>query len=262
VNKSKIKFRFAGVLMAMLMAGCVSQTTVEVKPAEQAGVSGPTQRAQIHTERAGEYYRLGNYATALEAAQQAVAVMPSHAQAHNMLGIIYMQLREDGKAAQSFEQAVRLAPNDPEILNNYGWFVCQRQNAAQSLQYFTTAIRTPLYMTPERAMYNAGVCARKAGDTKVAELQLRAAIQRQPLYGPALIELADILLGVGKLKEAENMIARHMAVVQQPSADALLVGVRIARANGDRSSEVSYVQQLRRRFPDSPQTVAASADSR
>jgi type IV pilus assembly protein PilF len=262
VNKSLIKCQFAIVLVSTLLGGCVSQSTVEIKPAEQAGVSGPAQRAQIHSERAGEYYRLGNYAVALEAAQQAVAVMPGHAQAHNMLGIIYMQLREDGKAAASFQQAIKLAPNDPEILNNYGWFVCQRQNAAQSMQYFVTAIRTPLYTTPERAMYNAGVCARKSGDIKVAELQLRAAIQRQPLYGPALIELADILLGVGKLKEAENMIARHMAVVQQPSADALLVGVRIARANGDRSSEVSYMQQLRRRFPDSPQTVTASAESR
>ncbi len=262
MNKSLIKCRIASLLQSMLLAGCVSQSTVEIKPAEQAGNSGPAQRAQIHSERAGEYYRLGNYAVALEAAQQAVAVMPGHAQAHNMLGIIYMQLREDGKAAASFEQAIKLAPNDPEILNNYGWFVCQRQNAAQSLQYFTAAIRTPLYTTPERAMYNAGICARKAGDIKVAELQLRAAIQREPLYGPALVELADILLGIGKIKEAEAMIARHMAVVQQPSADALLAGVRIARASGDRASEISYVQQLRRRFPDAPQTVAATAESR
>ena len=103
-------------------------------------------------------------------------------------------------------------------------------------------------------MYNAAVCARKAGDNATAEAQLRAAVQRQPLCGPALIELADILYGQGRMKDAENMIARHMAVVQQPTADALAIGVRIARANRDKASEVSYLQQLKRRFPDSPQT--------
>jgi len=250
LNKKQV----AIVLLVMLLAGCVSQSTVEVKAAEQAGVTGPAQRAQIHTERAGEYYRLGNYSVALDAALQAVSVMPAHAQAHNMLGIIYMQLREDSKAATAFEQAFRIAPNDPEILNNYGWFVCQRQNASQSMQYFKAALRDPLYATPERAMYNAAVCARKAGDNAAAEAQLRAAVQRQPLYGPALIELADILYGQGRMKDAENMIARHMAVVQQPTADALAIGVRIARANRDKASEVSYLQQLKRRFPDSPQT--------
>jgi Tfp pilus assembly protein PilF len=32
-----------------------------------------------------------------------------------------------------------------------------------------------------------------------------------------------------------------------------VLGVRIARANQDKQSEDSFMQQLRRRFPDSPQ---------
>ena len=52
-----------------------------------------------------------------------------------------------------------------------------------------------------------------------------------------------------------------MQVMQASGADALLLGVRIARAVGDKTAEVSYMQQLRRRFPDSPQT-RASAEAR
>jgi len=246
--------------VSILLMACVSQTTVEVKVAEQAANSGPNQRAQIHTERAGEYYRLGNLSVALEAAQQAVAVLPTYAPAHNMLGIIYMQLREDAKAAQSFEQALKLAPNDPETLNNYGWYVCQRQNPALAMQYFRAALKDPLYNSPERAMHNSGVCARKAGDITQAEIQFRAALQRQPLYAPSLLELADLNFSKGKVKEAELLLIRHMQVMQASSADALLLGVRIARANGDKMTEISYVQQLRRRFPDSPQTRAATEE--
>ena len=245
-------------LISVVLTACVSQTTVEIKVAETAANSGPMQRAQIHTERAGEYYRLGNLSVALDAAQQAISALPTYAPAHNMLGIIYMQLREDAKAASAFEQALKLAPNDPETLNNYGWYVCQRQNPAQAMQYFRAALKDPLYNSPERAMHNAGVCARKAGDLATAEAQYRSALQRQPLYAPSLLELADLTFAQGRVKDAEAFLIRHMQVLQASSADALLLGVRIARANGDKVAEISYMQQLRRRFPDSPQTRAAT----
>jgi Tfp pilus assembly protein PilF len=39
----------------------------------------------------------------------------------------------------------------------------------------------------------------------------------------------------------------------EPPLDGLVLGVRIARALNDSPSELSYLQQLRRRFPDAPQ---------
>lgn len=240
-----------------LLQGCVSSTAVETRVPDQIVKSDPLQRAKIHTERAAEYYRQGNVAVALEAAKQAVAASPSHAPAHNMLGIIYMQLANDVQAAQSFEQALRLMPNDSEALNNYGWFVCQRQNPAKGLQYFQAALKNPLYATPESALYNAGLCLKKANDIRGAEVQFRAAVQRQPLLAAGLYELAEIEFTRGNAREAEAFIARHNRLVQLPNADVLLLGARIARLQGDKSAESSYVQQLRRRFPDTPQTRAA-----
>jgi len=38
-----------------------------------------------------------------------------------------------------------------------------------------------------------------------------------------------------------------------PSIEALTLGVKIARANADKAAEASYLQQLRRRFPESQQ---------
>ena len=80
---------------------------------------------------------------------------------------------------------------------------------------------------------------------------------RQPLLAAGLYELAEIEFSRGNAREAEAFIARHNRLVQLPSADALLLGARIARMQGDKSAESSYVQQLRRRFPDAPQTRAA-----
>lgn len=245
-------------LVAGALSGCVSTTTVESKVPDQSAVTDPMRGAQIHTERAAEYYRLGNLAVALEAAKQALRAVPNYAPAHNMLGIIYMQLENDAQAAQSFEQALKLMPNDSETLNNYGWFLCQRQDPANAMQYFQAALKNPLYGSPESALYNSGVCLKKMGDTKQSELQFRAALLRRPQMAPALYELAEIEFARGRAREAEGLLARHNQVTQMPSADALLLGARIARAQGDKSAESSYVQQLRRRFPDATQTRAAT----
>jgi type IV pilus assembly protein PilF len=245
--------------LATALVGCSTTTTTEQKTADMAGKTDTTQRAQIHTERAAEYYRLGIMSVALEAAQQAVAAQSNHAPAHNMLALIYMELREDNKAQAAFEQAIRLAPGESDFLNNYGWFLCQRVSAQRSLPYFDQALRNPLYSTPYRAHYNAGVCSRKAGDNSAAERNLRAALQRAPEFAAALYELADLEFSQGRIKEADADFARYTKSIRDPDANGLLLGARIARTMGDRNAEAGYIAQLRRRFPDAPQTRDAVA---
>ena len=246
------------VLWVAGVSGCVSQTTIETRVPDQAAKSGALDRAQIHTQRSAEYFRLGNLSVALEAAQQAVAANGNFAPAYNMLGIVYMELHEDAKAQQAYEQALKIAPNDSETLNNYGWFICQTQTPAKAMPYFELALRNSVYATPERAHYNSGICARRMGDMSKAENQFREALIRQPLYAPALYELAEIRYSQGQLKDAEAMLGRHNQLVQAPSVEALYLGARIAHAQGDRTAESSYVQQLRRRFPDATQTRMAN----
>jgi type IV pilus assembly protein PilF len=245
------------ILPILVMAGCVTQTTsVETKVPDKAAKSDDLYRAQIHTERASEYYRLGRLPVALDAAKQAVASLPTHAPAYNMLGIIQMELGQENEARVAYEKALSLSPGDSETLNNYGWYVC-RKNPREAMQYFETALKNPVYATPERALYNRAVCARRAGDVVLAEASLRETLRRQPEFSPAMIELADIQFGRGDIKEAENMLARHNTLVQQPTVEALWLGARLARVQGDKSAEASYVQQLRRRFPDAKETRMA-----
>jgi type IV pilus assembly protein PilF len=246
------------MLLAAAVSACVSQTTIEVKVPDQPVKSSALDRAQIHTQRAAEYYRLGNLPVALEAAQQAVAANGDYAPAYNMLGIIYKELREDAKAQDAYERALRIAPNDSETLTNYGWFICETAAPAKAMPYFEQALRNPVYASPQVAHYNAGVCARRMGDKPRAEGEFAAAVNVQPLFAPPLYELAEIRFAQGRMKEAEALLGRHNILVQAPGVEALYLGARIAHVQGDRVAESSYLQQLRRRFPDAPQTRLAS----
>jgi type IV pilus assembly protein PilF len=252
-------FLFAGAVVALTwgLTGCVSQTTVENKPADMASASDPGQRAQIRTALASEYFQRRNFATAIEEVENAIKALPSYAPAHNMLGLIYMELGEDVKAAASFEQALRFAPNDPDVLNNYGWFLCQRNDVQRAMGMFQQALRVPLYTTPQRAMLNAGVCARKLGNTVEAEQYLRQALQLQPQLQMALSQLADITYRAGRYQDAGRYLSQYSKVQSMPDADMLLLAVRISRAVGDKSNAESYLLQLERRFPEAAQTRQA-----
>ena len=241
------------ILVAALLAGCVAQTTVETRLVQDAQATDARRRAEIHTSLASQYYQRGNFVVALEETRQAEKNDPSYYQAYNVRALVFMELREDAQARAAFERALSLAPNDPDIMNNFGWFLCLRGEGARGMEYFRRVQADPMYTTPEKALLNAGLCARIAGRNVEAEDYLRRAVVFKPDLAGALYSLAEILFEKGAYKEAENYLVRYMRL-GEPTLSALVLGVKIARAQGEKAAEDSMMQQLRRRFPDAPQT--------
>jgi type IV pilus assembly protein PilF len=169
-----------------------------------------------------------------------------------MQGLIYMELREDAQARESFDQALSLSPNNPEVLNNFGWFLCLRNDTDRGLAMMERAAADTLYASPEKAFLSAGLCLRRVGRNAEAEDRLRRAVLIRPDLIGALYNLAQITFERGNTRDAETYLLRYMRL-SQPSLEALVLGVRIARAKGDKVAEDSFMQQLRRRFGDAPQ---------
>jgi len=239
--------------VAFLAAACTSQSTVTSKPVtDMSGGGDASRRAQVHTALAGEYFARGNFRVALDETRLAIKDDSSYMPAYNMQGLVYMELREDVSARESFDSALRLSPNNPEVLNNFGWFLCLRNDAKRGLDLMHKAINDPLYQTPEKAFLSAGLCLRRQGRDGEAEDYLRRAVLIRPDLIGGLYNLAVINFERGKMKDAEAYLVRYMRLAA-PTLEALVMGVKIARANGDRAGEDSYLQQLRRRFPDAPE---------
>ena len=246
-------------VLAVLVAGCVAHSqTTETRLVTDAGTVDKRRRAEVHTGLAGEYYARGNYAVALEETRLALKDDPTYHPAYNMQALVYMELREDAAARDAFDKALRLSPNNPEVLNNFGWFLCVRNEPDRGLAMMQRAAGDTLYASPEKAMFSAGLCLRRMGRTQEAEEQLRRAVLIRPDMIGALYNLAELTFETGRPKEAEVYLLRYMRM-SQPTLEALALGVRIGRATGDKVAEDSFMQQLRRRYPDSPQLRALEA---
>jgi type IV pilus assembly protein PilF len=245
----------------VLLAGCAAPAP-EAPSADTpatgpiiADVGEPRNRARIHTELASLYYQRGNMGVALEELRSATAADVSYAPAHSMLGLVYMDLRENRLAEDSFERALKLSPNDGNINHNFGWFLCQTKREPDSIKYFMQAVRNPLYATPWRSYSAAGVCALRTKQLKDAEGFFERALRLEPDEPTSLLQLGEIRYRQGRMDEARKLVSRHNKLIA-PSAESLWLALRIERRSGQRVAEQSYANQLRRRYPGSPEYQA------
>ena len=121
------------------------------------------------------------------------------------------------------------------------------------MRYFNKALQNPLYQSPEVAYVNAGLCARTKGDNLRAEEFMRKARGIAPDQPQALYVLADIAFSRGDIREARDLITRHVQVTNA-GPESLWLAARIENRMGDKNALASYGAQLNRRFPNAPQT--------
>lgn len=210
--------------------------------------------AKIRTELAAAYYERSQYAIALQELEIALQADSEYAPAYTVRALIRMALHEDEQADEDFRRSLYLDGASSDARNNYGWFLCQRGREKESLKQFQLALKNPLYTTPEMAYVNLGVCSKKAGLLKEAEINLQRALALRPGLQEALYGLAELSYLKGDFVGAKSYFLRFSQTVREMSAEQLWLAVRIERKMRDRNAEASYTLQLRKRYPDSRET--------
>ncbi len=253
---TKVLLAICMILPLLGLNACVQQP-IDGGMSPEEKTERAFQSAKIHTELAAEYFSRGQLDIAIEEVTEALKAHSNYAPAYNVLGLVNMALNEDSKALDSFEQAILLAPKNSEIHNNYGWFLCQRlpDRMDQAINFFMMASKDPLYLTPEMAFTNAGLCELKRNRYTEAQLFLQKALSIQPNYSPALIGLINIEFQRGNLTDAKSKLGAFLQ--NNPSTpDSLFLAIQIEQAIGDQRAGDSYLFQLQKYFPDSKEALA------
>ncbi len=250
-----IRIFYIVLLAVLILDGCTKTTLpIQTSPPDAAQKKATKEESErIHTELGAGYYSRGQYKIALDELQQTLKINDEYAPAYDVLGLVYMALNEDKRAEKNFRRAIELEPQDPNIRNNYGWYLCNRDQFAESIKQFDIALSNPLYSTPESALTNAGICSLRAHEPKRAKTYFKASLKINPNQAEALTGLAQIDYEEGELAQARTLIER-MLEYNQPTAQALWIGVRVARKQNDHDTEASYSLLMRNRFPDAPET--------
>lgn len=242
---------------ALAVPGCKTVTTVNGVPVADTTVkeADARKRAEIRTELASSYYQSRQLSVALQEVQRALAIDDSYAPAHALHGLIFFDLGDPREAEAAFGRALKLSPDSGSILNTYGWFLCQSGREKESVAYFNRAAADRLYPTPGMALRNGGQCLLKINEIDGAERMLRQAFERDASDPTTKLELAKLYLN----KRQYDRAGFYYGLLDRAgtaNAQALWVGIRVARAKGDVRTERDLSAELRRRFPESAEASA------
>ena len=242
--------------LAAVFAGCQTTSTTigpdgkpmpadaERRPADNA------ERAKLRMELAASYFGRGQSSTALEEVNHALAIDPNLGDAYNLRGLIYSSLNDDAHAEESFRRALQINPRDADAMHNFAWYFCQRQRYAQADQYFAQALTA---VGRQRTLLAQGVCQARAGQNADAEATLMRAYEMDPRNPSVAINLAEVLLRNGQYERARFYIRRVNSQPDLVTAQTLWLAVRVEKRIGNEQGARDFGNQLRGRFPQSPE---------
>ncbi|MBV9724471.1 MAG: type IV pilus biogenesis/stability protein PilW [Gammaproteobacteria bacterium] len=248
----------AGGTRARLICGSVAALLL-VACAGQAKKTDKAHEAAIYNVQLGvAYMNQGDLERAKEKLDRALAQDSDSADVHSARAQLFARLGDKDKADSEYRAALRLAPHDPRMVNNYAVYLCQNGRADEGVKRFLEAARNPLYPTPEAAYTNAGVCLRSAKRDDEARVNFARALQLKPNFAEAQFQLANLQFDHGELVPARNSIDGFIGTYNA-TPDLLLLGVRVARAQGDRVAAQRYARKLQLDFPGTDQARALAS---
>ncbi len=246
------KFAFISTLCVSVLTLSACQTQQELTKKD------PEKSAKVRTQLAVEYLKSGDLDAAKRALDQALEKNPRDAQANMMMGVLLQQEGSKAnmeKADSYFRRAISEEPKNAQARNNYGTYLYQVERYNDALEQLKIAGSTLGYDQRSRALENAGRIYLKLGDVANAEKTFKQALQANRDSYISMLELAEIFYLNQQTAAASQMYEQFVRAAgqQNQGARALWIGIRTARASGDKMGMQVLVNQLRALYPDSPE---------
>ena len=212
-----------------------------------------TDKAKSFTDVAIAHLKNRDNISAKNWLQKALDFDQNYARAYSVLGTVFQSEKEFVLAEQYFKKSVLLEPEVAMFHNNYGAFLFAQQRIEEACVELELATKDPFYNRRASALNNLGRCYEALQETEKAGSAYQRSVNLGGRSGFALLNLSKTLLEAGETFKSNAKYAEFLQLVTQNraqhTADSLILGVDLARANGDLSEVVTYSILLENLFP-------------
>ena len=202
------------------------------------------------------YLNRGDLGLAKEKLDRAMAENPGDPNVHSAMAMLQDRLGHPEKADTEFSAALSLGPRNPDDLEQLRRLpVPHRPHdegvKASRKRRTTRCTARRRRLTPTRA----SVCAAAKRDTQAA-MSFQRALQVKPKLRGGGLSARRPGLPARRGRRCQRAMWIDFSARFEATADLLLLGVRIARKQGDRLADERFARKLRLDFPGSDQARA------
>ncbi|HDZ90636.1 MAG: tetratricopeptide repeat protein [Deltaproteobacteria bacterium] len=222
----RLSYSFLAFLLLLMAAGCAGERVVNKKRAdalEQLGMAyvaeGNSRKGlaklleaveidpdnpDLNHEIALVLRNLGEYKLSLRYFKRALALKPRYPDAMNNLGTLYLLMGEEDSALSCFKEAASdILYSTPQFAyNNMGYAYFKKGEYDRAIENYRLALKaSPSYPL---CLYNLGQAYEAKGDLKGAVAAYRRSVSYSPRDAGAHLQLARVLLKLGRNKEAKE----------------------------------------------------------
>jgi tetratricopeptide (TPR) repeat protein len=159
---------------------------------------------------------------------------PDHPEALNLLGTLASKAKNHGIAIECLTKAVEAQPKNIFYRNNLGFCLNAAHKAREAIPHFRKVIEAnPRMVEP---LMGLGQAHRLLGEGEEAEKVLRRALQLAPGRKLLKTTLAEVLIDLGKIKEAAQIFRSILA--EEPQNIAAIAGLASAREAGSEEGDL------------------------
>jgi len=251
------------LVVAALLFGPTSATPATGPEAvQQAGQSDDP----ILLQRLGILYIQENQPRpAIDALEQATALMPENGETHMWLGFAYFLNQQFDDAEESFVRALLHNPDLTDAHNFLGLLHAEQGNTEKALNEFEIALADPAYppMSRMRVHYNLGKLYYETDQPDLALTYLQQAVElarnpSDPTYELVYLMLGKVLRQLGRNEEAVVALQRVLESTPQHAEAHLELGLAY-RDQSDFFKAREHLSQVVQLAPGSPFSERARA---
>ena len=185
------------VIMALYFVSCAT-----------ANMDVQKQQGEALRNLGEEYYKQGDYTSALKELLKAEALYPDDAFLQNDLGLTYKAKKRLDLAAKHFKKALEIKPDYAPAKNNLGTVYLDKKEWDTAIKYFKEVSENMLYATPHIALANLGWAYHNKKEFTLSETYYLKALDLDPKFINAQRGLGLTYIAMGRSNEAKEILEK------------------------------------------------------
>lgn len=174
--------RWIIVIFTILLSACSTMPNQSSNP----------EAATINTQLGLKYLQQGDIPSAKSKLLLALQEDSNNPIVVDAMGYFWERTGDLDSAEEYYLCAIKLGAHKGEVQNNYGTYLCRHKRYQESIKHFLLAVQDVNYLHVAAAYENAGLCALRIPDKKLARKYLQLAVQHDPSRVSAQHELAKL----------------------------------------------------------------------